>query len=199
MEASSYVADSANHQVQKVTADGKFLAAVGGRGMKKLQFNHPYGIAVHISNNIVYVADTWNDRVQVLTSDLNFHSFWGSSSRGHEKLYYPRDIACDSARKAVYVADERGMKVFTEEGKFVRLFVTCGTGEEELSKPTGIAVDKNGIVYVSDEGKQCISLFTSNGQFVKSIRSVKCPRGLAVDDNGVVYVCDRDNYLVQMF
>ncbi len=52
----------------------------------------------------------------------------------------------------------------------------------------------------------CISVFTSEGQFLTSFGQegrgpgeFKYPRGLAVNVSGVVYVCDRDNYRVQLF
>ena len=76
----------------------------------------------------------------------------------------------------------------------------------ELDQPLSIAVDTSGMVYVSEGGSHCVSVFTSEGQFVilfgrKGFGPGKftCPRGLAVDNSGVVYVCDRDNNHVQVF
>ena len=55
-------------------------------------------------------------------------------------------------------------------------------------------------------GNECISVFTSEGQFVTSFGRRKDgqdepnhPNGLAVDNSGVVYVCDSYNNRVQVF
>ncbi len=40
-----YVSDSKKHNIQKFTADGQFLSAVGTKGDQRLQFNEPYGLS----------------------------------------------------------------------------------------------------------------------------------------------------------
>ena len=41
------VADTSNNRIQKFTADGTFITAVGSEGKKLLQFDLPTGIAIH--------------------------------------------------------------------------------------------------------------------------------------------------------
>ena len=53
------VTDTGNHRIERFDADGKFLAAYGGRGAGDGQFAEPAGIAVDKGGNF-YVADTWN-------------------------------------------------------------------------------------------------------------------------------------------
>lgn len=63
------------------------------------------------------------------------------------------------------------IQVFTSkfrEANFVRMFSTHGQGKGELDKHYGIAIDSNDMVYVSEEGNPCVSVFTSEGQFVTS-------------------------------
>ncbi len=64
------MADSDNHRIQKFTAQGKFLTAVGTKGSGPLQFDDPRGIA--ISNGRVYVVESANSRIQILNSDLSY-------------------------------------------------------------------------------------------------------------------------------
>ena len=54
------VVDSENHRVQKFTAEGQFLRAVGTKGTRNIaQFRiSPDDIAFNTSNNKVYIADT---------------------------------------------------------------------------------------------------------------------------------------------
>ena len=205
-EENILIADK-NHHIQKFTAEGHFLAAVGTKGSGHLQFRCPTDIVFNTSNNKVYLMDYGNYRVQVLNSDLTFSSTFGKQGNGKGQFRSPFGIACDSTGK-VYVADtgNHRIQVFTAEGKFLRMFGRHGQGRGELDKPTYIAVDTSGMVYVSEDGSHRVSVFTSEGQFVTSfgrwgegLGEFRSPRGLAVDINGVVYVCDRDNNCVQVF
>ena len=80
------------------------------------------------------------------------------------------------------------------------MFGKHGQGRGELNCPHAIAIDNNGLVYVSEDFNHRVSVFTSEGQFVLSFGKkgegpgeFKHLCGLAVDDSGVVYVCDTDN------
>ena len=69
-EGNVLVCDTGNNRIQKFTADGHFITAVGTKGSKPLQFRGPNGIAFNTSNKKVYIADLANHRIQVLNSDL---------------------------------------------------------------------------------------------------------------------------------
>ena len=198
------LADYNNHCIQKLTAEGQFLATVGTEGNGPLKFSSPIDIA--ISNNKVYVADFLNQRIQVLHSDLTFSSTFGKQGSGRGQFKHPQGIACDSTGN-VYVADSNNhrIQVFTARGKYLRMFGRHGQGKGELDKPITITLH-NGLLYVGEGGNCHVSVFTSEGQFVTSFGSKGAgpgqfdwPCGLAVDSNGVVYVCDFWNDRVQIF
>ena len=206
-EGNILVADTHNNRIQKFTAEGQFLTAVGKYGSGPLQFNYPTDIAFNTINNKVYVADSSNKRIQVLNSDLTLSSIFGKEGNGKGQFIHPCGIACDSTGK-VYVADSGNhrIQVFTAEGKFIRMFGRRGQGRGELVRPHYVAVDTSGMVYVSEDGNHRVSMFTTEGQFVTSFGrkgsgpgEFNSPRGLAVDNNGVVYLCDRDNNRIQAF
>ena len=143
--------------------------------------------------------------VQVLNSDLTFLGVW----RNGCSRFGGGGIACDSTGK-VYVLDTYNpcVRVFTAEGKFLRMFDCSGgaDGREDIESPAGIAVDNNGVVYVSYPLEDCISVFTPEGVFVMSFGSegkrpgqFDHPNGLCVDNSGVLYVCERYNNRVQVF
>ena len=202
-EGNILVADTFNHRIQKFTAEGQFLTAVG----PGLQFICPSDIAFNTINNKVYVVDFGNHRIQVLNSDLTFSSTFGKQGNGKGEFSCPWGIACDSTGK-VYVADtdNHRIQVFTVEGKFIRIFGRHGQGWGELAIPHCVAVDTSGMVYVSEVGNHRVSVFTTEGQFVTSFGQKGTGPGefnrlssLAVDDCGVVYVCYFDNNCVQVF
>ena len=167
-EGSILVSDGGNHRIQKLTAEGKFLAG-GTGGCEALQFSFPTEIAYNAKNRMVYVVEGWNHRVQILNSDLTFSSTLGKNGSGKGQFSRPLGIACDSTGK-VYLADPRNhrIQVFTAEGKFLRMFGKRGRGRGELDWPDGVAIDTNDMVYVTEGGNCRVSVFTSGGDFVTS-------------------------------
>jgi DNA-binding beta-propeller fold protein YncE len=55
------------------------------------------------------------------------------------------------------------MQKFTGSGVFVTKWGSYGHGEGEFSVPYGVAVDKNGNVYVAEEGNNRIQKFKPVG------------------------------------
>ena len=206
-----FVVDRGNHRIQKFTAQGKFLIAVGTKGHGPLQFNLPYGIAYSASNDKVYVGDR-NHCIQILNSDLGYLGTFGEKGSGKGNFNSPCHIACDSTGN-VYVADcnNHRIQVFTAEGKFLKILWRRGAGKGELRQPRGVAIDSSGRIYVTEMGEHKeehhrVSVFTSKGLFVTSFGQwgktpgqFRHPQGLAVDNSGVVYVCDSYNQRVQLF
>ena len=74
------VADSRNHCLQVLTAEGAFIATVGTWGSQPLQFKSPWDVAVD-HNGKVFVTDRGNNRVQVLNADLTYSHCIGSLAR----------------------------------------------------------------------------------------------------------------------
>jgi DNA-binding beta-propeller fold protein YncE len=62
-DGSVYVADTANHRMQKFTSEGVFVSKWGTRGSGDGEFRGPADVAV-ASDGSVYVADSHNDRIQ---------------------------------------------------------------------------------------------------------------------------------------
>ena len=91
------------------------------------------------------------------------------------------------------------------------LLTTCigqeGVDEGEFSSPTGIALDKDGNLYVADTDNHSIQKFDKKGQFVarwagepsSQEGNFYYPRGLAVGANDTLYVADSGNNRVQKF
>jgi len=69
------------------------------------------------------------------------------------------------------VTDWRNDRVqkFTAEGHFLMQFGTSGTGEGEFNRPTGIAVDQAGAIYVADWRNDRLQVFDADGSFVTQL------------------------------
>ena len=78
-----------SNRIQKFTADGQFLTAIGTKGDGPLQFGSPHGITFNAANNKVYVVEYLNYRVQILNFDLTFSGMFGRSGSGKGQFEYP--------------------------------------------------------------------------------------------------------------
>ncbi len=82
-----------------------------------------------------------------------------------------------------------------------------GVDDGEFSSPTGIALDKDGNLYVADTDNHSIQKFDKAGHFVarwggepsSQEGSFYYPRGLAVGANDSLYIADSGNNRVQKF
>ena len=71
-----YVADDANHRIQKSDCNGNFRKEWGEEGSDKGEFKFPKGVAVD-ALGYLYVSDDGNCRVQKFDNNGNFIGEWG--------------------------------------------------------------------------------------------------------------------------
>jgi tripartite motif-containing protein 71 len=81
-----------------------------------------------------------------------------------------------------------------------------GTGNGQFDRPTGVATDAAGNVYVADAGNNRIQKFSSTGAYLTQWGSegsgngqFNGPIGMATDAAGNVYVADAANNRIQKF
>ena len=116
-----------------------------------------------------------------------------------------RDIAFNS-NGDIYVTDyNHRVQIFNQDGIFLRTLRNKQQGQT-LQYPFGIAVDSSDTVYVSERNRDCISVFTAEGEYLttfggegKAEGQFDCPFGLHIDKNDSLLVCDSDNGRIQIF
>jgi DNA-binding beta-propeller fold protein YncE len=114
-----YVCNRDEHEVLKLTADGRIVLTLGQRGRPALQapFNHPADVAV-APNGDIYVADGYgNSAVHRFSAEGRHLSSWGAPGAGRGQFTTPHGIWVDAGER-VLVADRENNRVqlFSPEG-----------------------------------------------------------------------------------
>ena len=97
------------------------------------------------------------------------------------------------------------VKVYTSDGRGPIQQLPSGESEHVMKGPLqGVAVDSTGVVYVTESGNHCVSMFNKDGIYVKSFGSrgkeenkFWSPSDIATS-GGNIYVADFGNDRVQV-
>lgn len=167
----------------------------------------------------IHLATRSPDGIMVFSPDRSFLRAWG-----RDVLRYPHSITID-AEDRVYVPDtvDHVVRQFSPDGTLLMTLGAIGkpsrTGFHDeddrtirksgrpFNQPTGVAIARDGAIYVSDGyGNARIHRFSSSGRLEFSwgepgsgIGEFRTPHGVAVDRHGRVYVADRENDRIQVF
>ncbi len=152
----------------------------------------PIGIAA--TRERIYVGDAGRRTISVFDREWKRVLEFGRGEIG-----IPAGIAVDEQRKKVIVSDSKKNKVFIYglDGRLLSQFGKRGVEPGEFNVPYGIAVDRQGRIYVVDSMNFRVEIFDENGKFLKSLGKVGTsagmfarPKGVAVDSDGHIYVLD---------
>ncbi len=181
-----YITDIQGNRIFVFTREGKFVRTIGSFGLtsppegakatwRKGSFAHPAGVDVDAEGNI-YVVDTGNKRVNVYNSEGKYLFYFPKEN----SLVNPTMIKVKGDK--VYLSDRRGIKVFSKKGKILEVI-----GEDKVLNPTGMAIDREGRIYVAEPLLSRLICFSLKGTVLwekgegKS-REIGIPFDLAIDN-----------------
>jgi len=157
----------------------------------------------------LFAADSGMKRVLVFSPD---HKVEGVIDRG---LMAPAGLAIDNENRLLYVADPEQDQVFVYDAdppfKKIRAIGTPGKGHTlttpgDFSKPIGVAVDKEGYLYVTDTWNNRVEVFDADGNFIRAWGKagdgpgyLARPKGIAIDGDGQVWITDSVQERVQLY
>src|ERR1039458_587268 len=185
-----YLSDSDHHRVRKIDTKGVITTIAGtgfagfsgdGGPATAAQLDTPYGVAVDFAG-AVYVADYNNNRVRRIGPDGVIATFAGSGGEASSgdggpataaQLLEPRNVAVDAAGN-LYISEYGANRVrkVTLDGN---IQTTAGTGLAgyngdgypavitQLNQPTGLAVDRTGVLYIADWGNSLVRKVLPDG------------------------------------
>jgi len=182
-----YIADTGNGTIRRITPDGQVITLAGSPGSfggvngagTNARFFAPQGIAVD-NVGVIYVADTANATVRKVSSGglvapfagsaSNYNSFDGTAANAN--FHQPEGLAVDTSRN-VFVADawNHTIRKITPSAIVTTLAGLAGNpgsvdgtnSKARFNRPSGIAVDNGGNLFVTDSLNHTIRKITPAG------------------------------------
>src|SRR5271169_4247083 len=167
---------------------------------------------------IIGLAMYDNDRLFVSDPGLHHILVFDANHKAEdvitEGMVEPGGLTLDKENRLLYVADVALDQVLVYDAdsfKLLRKIGTTGHDHElttpgDLAKPTGVAVDKEGNLYVADTLNNRIEVFDADGVFIRTWGKngdgpgyFARPKGVAIDSDGHVWVADGMQDRVQVF
>lgn len=190
------------------------------------KFYQPHGIALDPHGNAI-IADLANHTIRKVTPDGVVTTLAGSTSAGHvdgngtsARFSSPSGVAIDSSGN-IYIADRGNHRIrkISPSGQVTTLAgqavagATDATGANaQFKSPSGVAVDRNGNVYVTDTGNHTIRRITPAG-VVSTLAGVAgssgyqngtgatalfhSPEGIAFDSAGDIFITESGSHRIR--
>ena len=169
-------------------------------------------------NRIIGLAMDDNDRLFVSDPGLRHVLVFNAEHKAEDVItdgmVDPGNLAIDTKNRLLYVSDIQLDQVLVYDAdsfKLLRKIGTSGHNHElttagDFAKPTGLAVDSDGNLYVCDTLNNRIEIFDADGTFIREYGkngdapgTFARPKGIAIDSDGHIWVADGVMDKVQVF
>ncbi|VAW83130.1 hypothetical protein MNBD_GAMMA16-437 [hydrothermal vent metagenome] len=144
-----YVADTKTHEIKIFDDSGKFIRAIGTKGVGEGEFNAP--TYLHFVEDELYVTDTLNSRIQVFDEAGKFVRSFGRRGLFIGDLPRPKGVTVDK-NGLIYVVESfyDYLLVFNKKGELLMPVGGTGHGVGQFYLPAGVWTDNKNNVYVAD-------------------------------------------------
>lgn len=147
-----YVAENGgNDRIQKFTPEGEFVLQIGRCGVEPGEFQRPSGVIWHADR--LYVTDAFNNRLLRFQTNGELDAVLADAES--VGLHYPYGLSLgpDETLFVVEYGPGRVMQLDLS-GKLLGTYGTTGRADGEFWTPWGIAVRRDGAVFVADTGNR---------------------------------------------
>jgi sugar lactone lactonase YvrE len=169
-------------------------------------------------DRIIGLAMDDNDRLFVSDPGLRHVLVFNAQHKAEDiitdGMVEPSGLALDVQNRLLYVSDISQDQILVYDADTLKLKRKMGTGGKnhelttpgDFAKPSGVAVDKEGNLFVADTLNNRIEVFDADGTFIRTWGKngdgpgyFARPKGVAVDSDGHVWVSDGMQDRVQVF
>ena len=173
-------------------ATGKFLYSFGADFLP-----NPHGLSVDAQGNL-WIPDIETHQVNKVSPEGKVLMTLGERGKpGNDATHFDRPTQAAVAPNGdIYVSDGYGnfrVAQFTAQGKFIRAWGQKGSGPSEFEIPHAVAIDRQGLLYISDRGNSRVQIFDARGKYLrewKNLAALGRPWALAFAPNGNIFLVD---------
>jgi DNA-binding beta-propeller fold protein YncE len=148
-------------------------------------------------------------RVAAFGPDWKLETYFGD-----DNLEHPGGVAIDEENRFLYVVDTAGQRVAVFDADSFKFLRYVGgppksVGDDDpgtFSKPSNVAVDKEGNICVSDTMNNRVQIFDAEGKFISTFGKsgdgpgdFARPKGITIDADNHIWVADAFTNRVQIF
>jgi DNA-binding beta-propeller fold protein YncE len=184
--------------VLKFDASGKLVKHWGAG-----EFLYPHGIFIGRDNHVWLVegisqSNVVSDVIHEYTQDgklLRTMGVRGTTGFSTDHFDGVSDVLV-APDGSIFVADGHSNKTnnrilkYDHKGNFLHSWGKLGDGPGEFNAPHGLAMDKEGRLYVADRSNSRIQIFDQQGKFLAEWRQFGRPSGIFITKDDMIYVAD---------
>jgi sugar lactone lactonase YvrE len=176
------------------------ITVAGGNGNSIIL--NPYAIFVDDQYNM-YIAEKGNSRISKWPSNPNGLPSAAVFQTASGQLNQPPSLYVDSATGSIYVADEQNHRVVCFTNGSTTGFNVTSILSGTSATVSGIYLDPNGTIFITDSGQNRIYNWFTNRSAVggqgagSGANQLNQPKRFFIDSNYTFYVADSTNARVQ--
>ena len=198
-----YVIDTSSRTVLVYDRAGKFRRYFGKLRGGESYFESPVGITIDRATGHIYVCDRQGHMIFVMDERGKLIRKLGNRGGGERpgEFRLPSQVVVVGGELFVLDSGNMRIQVLDTEGHFLRAII-LGYADRHA----GLAIDKQGNIYVSDPGLNQIQVFGHEGQTLYRFdpgtikgANFSHPSGMWVDASRGLYVVDSRNNRVGLF
>jgi DNA-binding beta-propeller fold protein YncE len=200
-----FVADTPQHVVFVFDLEHKTVEFRGDNAPANIVY--PIGVAVDEQDRL-FVSDSKLHQITCFAPDGSVVGVFGEKD-----LDRPAGMAVDNPLHRLYVADAGARRIAVFDLKTLKLITFFAEYKDKnedrsgaLTNPNSIAVDPDGLIYVTDAFVPRVFVYDTDGNFVRvwgkrgdGPGMFARPKGIAIDSDGHVYVADAQLNRLQIF